>query len=215
MMKNIQTRFRREAKHGIALGHDCIVKVLDSGTHRGQPFLVMELARQSAASHLRARGVFIVDQSRKVIKRCVEGLSYLHSQGCVHRDVKPANLLECERGYVLGDLGIVKWSDLNPAFTSAATITRASVQLGSWFYMAPEQQSNAHEASQESDVYALGVTWYELLTSSTATPASFAAQRFSPPSPDDGINALIGRMTRFDSAERVSLKEVGDFLASD
>lgn len=214
MVKNIQTRFRREAKHGRNLSSDCIVQMLDHGEHRAQPFLVMELARQSAASHLRARGPYQMDQAHAIVRRCAEGLAYLHGEKCVHRDVKPANILDFDRGYVLGDLGIVKWSDLNPAFTSAATITRASIQLGSWFYMAPEQQSDPHEAVPASDVYALGVTWYELLTGSTASPASFAAQKFPPPCTDKAVNALIGEMTRYDPADRPSLDRIREFLAN-
>ncbi len=130
---------------------------------------VQELADQSLAVQIEATPL-TVDRARFVIRECAAGLKYLHDMGCVHRDVKPHNILRFGDRYVLGDLGIVRWDDMNPAFTSAGTITKASVQLGSWYYMAHEQRVVPHEATAASDIYALGISWYEMLTGDTPDP---------------------------------------------
>src|SRR5262249_7159287 len=145
----------------------------------------------------------------------ISGLRYLHDLHCIHRDIKPANILRCRSGFVLGDLGITKWSDLNPSFTGAGTLTRTSVQLGSWYYMAPEQQSAPHAAVYASDVYPCGLTWYELLTASRRPPpAVFAAQRTPPPCANAELHQLIGRMTAFEPASRPTLAEISEYVSS-
>lgn len=110
--------------------------------------------------------------------------------------------------YVLGDLGIVRWSDMNPAFTSAGTITRASVQLGSWYYMAHEQRVAPHEATAASDIYALGISWYEMLTGNTPDPAVVAAKAFGDPSSDFVTNRLIRQMLEFDQSKRPTAADI-------
>ena len=208
MLKNIKRRFMREARHGMKLKHDALIRYLDVGRHKDSPFLVMELAVRSLDSLLKSEGPLKVNSASPIVARSVEALKYLHDMDCTHRDLKPANILECERGWVVSDLGIVKWSDLNPAFTSAATITRASIQLGSWHYMAPEQQADPHAVTSASDVYALGVTWYELLTGSMPPPAAFAAGAIAPPTKIPSLNELISRMTAYVPGARPTLDEV-------
>jgi serine/threonine protein kinase len=210
----VRERFRREARHGLKLQDDAVIRYIDHGTHRKAPFLVMELAIESVADMLE-RGPLSVEQSASLISRCVSALRYLHSQHCIHRDVKPANILKCARGFVLGDLGIARWSDLNPSFTNAGTLTRTAVQLGSWYYMAPEQQSTPHEAVPLSDVYALGVTWYELLTAKTPPPPPvFAAQRAPSPCANAELHRMISKMTAFDPEDRPGLAEIASFASS-
>ncbi len=97
---------------------------------------------------------------------------------------------------------------MNPAFTSAATITKASVQLGSWYYMAHEQRVAPHEATSASDIYALGVSWYEMLTGDTPDVAVVAAKAFPDPCSDSEANALIRHMLEFDPAKRPTATEV-------
>jgi len=205
---DVRARFRKEAHQGRALEHDCIVRIVDHGEFRSHPFIVMELAKRSLGKRLKSDGPLSVKDSLAVIRRCATGLRFLHGHGCVHRDIKPDNLLETERGVVVADLGIVRWGDLNPAFTSAATMTRASVQLGSWFYMAPEQQQSPHEAVPASDIYSLGVSWYELLTKSPPSPAQLAAKKYPPASDVPAVNEMIGAMTNFDPKDRPDLERI-------
>jgi serine/threonine protein kinase len=211
---NVRARFRREAHQGLKLKHECVVRVSDSGEFKSHPFLVMELAKRSLGQCLRAEGPISTDRSLEVIERCSQGLRYLHDCGCVHRDVKPDNMLETERGVIVGDLGIVHWGDMNPAFTSAATLTRDSVQLGSWYYMAPEQLQAPHSATSKSDVYALGVSWYQLLTGTLPSPAQFAARKCPPPCEDTAIATLIADMTSYAPEDRPSLDAIDATLAA-
>lgn len=205
---NVKRRFGREVRNGMKLRNDAIVRYLDSGVYQEHEFLTMELASGSVFDILGARQKLPLADSAAIIGRCAEGLLYLHGEDCVHRDIKPQNILCLRGGYVLGDLGIVKWSDLNQAFVSAGTITIDSIQLGSWYYMAPEQVNAPHEAVFESDIYGLGVTWYHLLTGTTPAPQSFIAGDLGNPSPSGEVNELILRMVKYKPADRPSLPEI-------
>ncbi|UJR83529.1 Hypothetical protein I5071_55970 [Sandaracinus amylolyticus] len=181
---------------------------LDRGEHLSTAFLVMELAIGSLRDRLDALGRLAVADAIAVAQRIAGGLAWIHSQNCVHRDIKPANILETRRGWVLGDMGIVKWGDMNPSFTGAGTITKTAVQLGSWYYMAPEQYESPHDATPASDVYAFGVTLIEMMVGQPPTPSVVAAGRVPPPSGHAAIDAMIRRMTAFDPGERPSVAEV-------
>lgn len=207
VFKNVQKRFEREAKNGKQMKHDCVIQVLDTGTHAGRPFLVMSLAETSAGALLKTRSL-PAKEAHQIVLRTADGLLYLHSNGHVHRDVKPDNILRLDRGWVLGDLGIVRWSDFSQELISAGTITRNSVQLGSWYYMAPEQQETPHDATINSDTYALGVTWYELLTNELPSPQRFMAKAISPIAKAPEAYDMILRMTLFDPTARPSMKEI-------
>jgi serine/threonine protein kinase len=213
VITNVRQRFLREAKNGRKISHPNLVAHRDSGEVEGTPFLIMDLAERSVASIL-ANGSLDVDMSIFVMKCCLQGLEYLHAQNCEHRDVKPANILQFGGTFVLGDFGIVSWSEMNPAFTSAGTITRDSLQLGSWHYMAPEQRRNPHQVTPASDVYALGISWYEMLTGIMLDPAAAGAGQFDPPTSDSEIAAFIRNMVRFNPKERPTVTELLAFANS-
>lgn len=212
IFSNLRQRFAREASNGSKLEHDCIVKHLDHGAHRGMPFLVMKRAARSLKVALETEGRLLPKTADEAITRCARGLKYLHDKSSIHRDIKPANMLATERGVVLGDLGIVKWSDLNPEFTNAGTITTDAVRLGSLNYMAPEQQDAPHEVREPCDVYALGVSWYELLTNTLPSHSAFTNGKTKAPSGDAKRNAMIRAMTQYDQEQRPSIDDVLRFL---
>ena len=196
VLPDVRMRFAREAKYGRKLSHEHIVTHRDSGDIENHPYLIMDLATTTLAKELEERPL-TVPESLLVIQHCLLGLEYLHAQGCLHRDIKPHNILKFGTRYVLGDLGIVKWSDLNPAFTSAGTMTTASIQLGSWQYMAPEQREAAHDAATPADVYALGMSWYEMLAKKLPDTAYVAAKRFPKATTVEPVEGLIRQMLSF------------------
>lgn len=206
-LSDVQHRFEREAKNGPTLSHENVVVHVDHGKYQDHAFLIMELADESLATQIET-APRTVSESRVVIACCAAGLKYLHEMKCVHRDVKPHNILRFGTRYVLGDLGIVRWSDMNPAFTSAGTITKASIQLGSWYYMAHEQREAPHEATTASDVYALGISWYEMLTAKTPDVQAVAAKAFPDPCSDSATNALIRQMVEYEQSKRPTVDEI-------
>ena len=210
--RNVEQRFSRESRNGRRLIHPHVIRHRDVGEIEGHPFLVMDLADESLASTLGKRQLSL-NQSRKVVFGCASGLQYLHDEGCIHRDVKPANILRFVDLFALGDLGIVRWSDMNEAFTSAGTITRASVQLGSWHYMAPEQREAPNAVTGLSDIYALGISWYEMLTGRTPDPVAVGAQALDDPTSDQPVNELIRRMISYSPTDRPSVSELVSVLA--
>ncbi len=211
-LKNVKERFRREALNGIKLKLPSVISHRDVGEWQDTPFLVMELASGSVGAELRAGGALAASAAASVVSDAVDGLLALHKDKCIHRDVKPDNMLRVGSKVVLGDLGIVKWNELNPAFTGAGTITRASIQLGSWYYMAPEQRKAPHEAKFASDMYALGISWIELLTGSAPDPSEVGANKYPDPSADQDVSAMIRRMLQYDFKDRPTAEDLRKFL---
>lgn len=211
VLPNVKERFRREAQNGLKLNHPNVLHHLDIGEWRNTPFLVMEKAERSLSADLLG-GPMTDHDASKVIAQCAEGLAYLHDQRCIHRDVKPDNILVVDGRYVLGDLGIVSWNDLNPAFTGAGTITKSSIQLGSWYYMAPEQFADPHRAVYGSDIYALGISWLEMLTCSKPHPHTVGAGKFADPSGNKDVCRMVRSMLSYAPAERPTAIGLSDAL---
>src|ERR1022692_34530 len=91
-LDNVTERFRREARNGLKLDHPRIVRHLDIGEWGRTPFFILQLADGSLGAELKIAPV-TVKKAREIVLSCVEGLIYLHSEGCIHRDVKPDNIL--------------------------------------------------------------------------------------------------------------------------
>ena len=155
------TRFRREALSVAQLVHPNIVQVFDFGMDEasGRHYLVMEYVRgQSGAELLREHGHLGVDETLSIVAQACLGLQDAHRHGVVHRDVKPGNLLRGEDGVTkLADFGIAKAAD------DVSGITQVGSVLGTAAYLAPEQ-AHGEPAGPASDIYALGVVTYQLLS---------------------------------------------------
>lgn len=214
VLPNVRERFSREARYGRAINHANIVRHLDVGEIEKNPFLVMELAERSVADQIRTSGAIPEEEAAEIVEYSLNGLEYLHNHGCPHRDVKPANLLEFTDTIKLGDLGIVKWSDFDPSFTQGATITRQSVQLGSWFYMAPEQQESPHDAVPASDLYALAVSWIEILMGTLPSPQAIGHSAYRLPPINPRIVALLKRMHLYNPNDRPLISEIRETIQS-
>ncbi|MBX3222594.1 MAG: serine/threonine protein kinase [Labilithrix sp.] len=160
-----RTRFLREARAASSLSSEHVTRLFDVGElFDGTPFLVMEFLVGGTLEHVLLRdGPPQVDVALDWVLQALDGVAEAHRAGFVHRDLKPENLFLCERP---GEPPIVKVLDFGTVkdLTSKATkLTRTGSTMGSPAYMPPEQV-RAEEIDQRADVWAMGVTLYELLS---------------------------------------------------
>ena len=155
------TRFQREARAVARLKDPGLVAVYDQGFDGRHPFLVMELVEGGTLRELlRERGPMPPHAVAAVLAPVLSGLAVAHRAGLVHRDIKPENVLISDDGDVkIADFGLVR-------AMAEAKITSTSVILGTAAYLSPEQVGTG-DASPRSDVYAVGILAYELLTGTT------------------------------------------------
>ena len=152
-------RFQNEASIAASLNHPNIVKVYNHGTVQGVPYIANEFIKgQNLKDVLDFRGALPILEAVDMLLQVSSALAYAHSHGIVHRDVKPDNI------YVMGD-GTVKLGDFGIALSD--TISNGSDKnneiVGSVHYLAPEI-SLGKLATAQSDIYSLGVTFFELIT---------------------------------------------------
>ncbi len=155
-------RFEREA-HTIAnLNHPHILKLFDFGHYEGLVYLVMELqSGGSLARWLRNEGALPAEQVGRYLTQIGSALDYAHGRGVIHRDLKPQNvLLDEQLNAILTDFGVAR------IVGDVTALTGSGVAVGTPAYMAPEQWHGT-EADARTDVYALAVMAYELLTART------------------------------------------------
>jgi serine/threonine-protein kinase len=163
-------RFLREIDVGAALKHPHIVEFLDRGTHNGMVYLVSEFVEGADAAKLaEARGGCLPYQETKtIITQALDGLAFAHAKGYIHRDIKDQNILVAGSGPAL----IAKLTDfgLAKSFTQSGMsgVTVAGEMAGTLAYMPPEQLRNFRDVRPQSDIYAVGMTAYSLLTGALA-----------------------------------------------
>ena len=153
------TRFIREARIVSSLDHPNIVRVYDAGRQGEHIYFVMEyFPGQTAGQMLRERQRLPLETVVEIAMQTADALAYAHREGrLVHRDIKPENLLVNERCRVkVLDFGLAR-------IEGARSITVAGTVVGSLYYVAPEQLLG-HTLDGRADVYALGITMYEMLT---------------------------------------------------
>ena len=163
-------RFMREIDVAAALKHKSIVEFIDRGTHNGVVYLVTEFVDGADASKLAELrgGVLPYEDAISIIAQALDALAYAHAQGYIHRDFKDQNILVSGHSphlvAKLTDFGLAK------SFTHSGMsgVTMAGEMAGTLAYMPPEQLRNFRDVKPQSDIYAVGMTAYSLLTGKLA-----------------------------------------------
>ena len=177
-------RFYREAQAAGQLHHPNIVTIYDIDEADGIPFIAMELLEgEDLEKVIAERRDLPLHRRLDIIVQTCRGLHYAHEHGVVHRDMKPGNI-------VVQPKGLVKIVDFGIARVGATTLTRTGAVMGTVMYMSPEQ-IRGHAVDARSDIFAVGVILYELLT-------------FRSPFPGEDIPAILFKIVH-EPPEPVSL----------
>ncbi len=181
------SRFIKEAKATAALSHPNIVSIQDQGWNEGGPpavFLVMELVEGSTLrDYLNEKGSLTVEQTFQIVTPVLSALSAAHRIGIIHRDIKPENILISKDGRIkVADFGLARNITMGQTMTA-----ESSVVLGSVSYLSPEQVQRG-VADARSDIYAVGIVLFEMLTGSKPysgeTPIQIAYRHVNDRIPD-------------------------------
>lgn len=150
-------RFRREASAAATLSHRNIIEIYDVGEEDGQYYIVMEYVSGMTLKELiYKRGALHLQEAVDVMLQLTSGVEEAHAHGVIHRDLKPQNILVTDSGILkIGDFGIA-------TVQSFSQVTESQTIMGSLHYLAPEI-IRGEKATRQSDIYALGIIFYELL----------------------------------------------------
>jgi serine/threonine-protein kinase len=170
-------RFDREAHTLARMAHRNIVSIIDYGEHEGAPYLVMPYLNGGTLKSYIGHPLPLAEAAR-LLAPIARALNYAHGKGILHRDVKPANILITEAGMpMLSDFGVAKLLEDH----ESETLTGINAGIGTPEYMAPEQWEG--KARAQSDQYALGVVFFELLSGrkpfAADTPAAVMVQHIT------------------------------------
>ncbi len=163
----LRKRFEREATALAALSHPHIITVTDYGISEHGPFLAMELVEgKTLGELLKTKGALRPGRAMAIAKQMLEAVAFAHSQKLIHRDLKPSNIFlqglpDGQYHVRVLDFGLAKF--LAGEGESGAVLTKTGAVIGTPGYMAPEQGVGG-EVDARTDVYALGILIYEMMT---------------------------------------------------
>jgi len=212
-------RFEREAKSLAKMLHPNIVPIYDYGEHDGAPYLVMAYIPGGTLKQ-RTTGQVAYPQAAHILAPVVRALEYAHQREIIHRDVKPANILVTQEGVpMLSDFGVAKILESD----EGGTLTGTGVGVGTPEYMAPEQWVN--KVVPQTDIYSLGVVFYELITGrkpyTADTPAAVLIKQanealprpktYVPGLPDEVERVIFKAMAK---EPKSRYENMGDFAAA-
>jgi len=150
-------RFKREAKNQAKLNHPNLVTVYGFTDQQKLLGIVMEFVEgETLEKYIERRGRLDYNDAMTILEHILAGVGYAHSKGFIHRDIKPSNVIISREGIVkIMDFGISK-------SLFEKSITRTGTKIGTLLYMSPEQLK-AEEPARQSDIYSIGVTFYEMI----------------------------------------------------
>jgi serine/threonine-protein kinase len=155
--KTFLERFYREVRVAAKLQHPRILPIYDFGVQEGQPYIVMAYLRGGTLSDRIKQGPMSLSETLTILSQIAEALDYAHQQEIIHRDVKPSNImLDVQGNGYLADFGLAKVNDATNQLTGSQLV-------GTPDYMAPDF-SQGDSVSSAVDIYALGVTIFQMLT---------------------------------------------------
>lgn len=151
-------RFEREARASAALNHPNIIRVINLGVYNGHPYMANELVKGVTLEEaLETRQKFTYAEAIDIMDQLLTATQVAHAHLVIHRDIKPSNIYMTPQGMIkLGDFGIA-------TFENAVKVTKSQDIVGSAHYLAPEI-SQGKASSIQSDIYALGITFFEIIT---------------------------------------------------
>ncbi len=213
-------RFRREASSAAGLSHPHVVAIFDRGEWDGTYYIAMEyLSGRSLKAVVREQGPLEPAAAIDIVIQILQAARFAHRRGVIHRDLKPHNV-------ILDEEGRAKVTDFGIARAGASDMTLTGSIMGTAQYLSPEQ-AQGHAVSAASDIYAVGIVLYELLTGSVPfdgetavtialkqvsaappAPSSIRGEEFIPPE----LDAVVLRALAKDPAERFADAE--EFIAA-
>ena len=211
-------RFRREASSAAGLSHPNIVAIFDRGEWNGTYYIAMEyVAGRSLKTVVREQGALDPAAAIDIVTQVLRAARFAHKRGVIHRDLKPHNVILDEEGRArVTDFGIAK--------AGASDMTLTGSIMGTAQYLSPEQ-AQGHTVSGRSDLYAVGIILYELLTGSvpfdgeTAVAIAFKQVSAEPRPPSElqpgvsaALDAVVLRALAKDPAQRFA--DADEFIAA-
>lgn len=207
------SRFFREAQACCKLRHPNVISGIEVGEDTGHYFFAMEyIDGTSVDDMLEKTGPIGSEKATDLILQTAKGLAYAHENGIIHRDIKPGNIMVTRDGVAkLADLGLARRVDADET-----ALTRTGTAMGTPFYMAPEQATDAKRADARSDIYSLGATWYHMIAGRPPFEASTPLQLLHMhlkeplrplnsvvPAAPRGVSFTIDRMMAKDPDQRI------------
>jgi serine/threonine protein kinase/tetratricopeptide (TPR) repeat protein len=224
--RQVVARFEQERQALAVMDHPNIARVIDAGaTDTGRPYFVMELVKGEPIAEYCDKHNLPIDERLTLFEQVCNAVQHAHSKGIIHRDLKPSNILvgtqDGKPHAKIIDFGIAKATSAK--LTDKTLFTEHRQIIGTLQYMSPEQAEGSLDIDTRTDVYALGVVLYELLTgttpfdSDTLRDAMYSEihrmiREVEPPNPSARLHQSSDTLANVAARRRVEPKRLGTLV---